>query len=295
MITESLNFNPNLSDPVLNDSVAASKITYIGGHLYGTTPKNYANAISKGKRLWMTEHYFDGDTVDVCLNLGKEILDCMYYNMSAYIYWWLREPSANLINSSGFIYKKGYTLAQFSKYVRPGYYRVDATYQPQTNVWLVAFKGAANDVVVVVNKNTTPKVQNFTFKNDNISAAKRYVTSATKSIYDQGTIECTNNSFIDTLDAKSITTYVVTRSVTSSIEKTAEVIRVSPNPASDYIQINNEQDAWVYVFNSLGKIEISKNIKPLEKLDIQTLKSGLHLVSIISGNKKYTSKFVINR
>jgi hypothetical protein len=97
------------------------------------------------------------------------------------------------------------------------------------------------------------------------------------------------------LDAKSITTYVVTRSVTSSIEKTAEVIRVSPNPASDYIQINNEQDAWVYVFNSLGKIEISKNIKPLEKLDIQTLKSGLHLVSIISGNKKYTSKFVINR
>lgn len=64
MIPEAFNFDFKYSDPVLNDSTANSHVSYIGGHIYGAKPSNYTNAINKGKKIWMTEHYYDGDTIE---------------------------------------------------------------------------------------------------------------------------------------------------------------------------------------------------------------------------------------
>jgi hypothetical protein len=131
----------------------------------------------------------------------------MYNDMSAYVWWYLRMPGCNIITSSGSILKKGYTIGQFSKFIRPGYHRVDATYQPQTNVSVVAFTGAQT-VIVVVNQNTSSKSQTFTFQNGAITTMTKYTTSSSKSIASDGNVTVTGNSFTTTLDAQSITTFV---------------------------------------------------------------------------------------
>lgn len=224
MMPEAFNFNFALSDSTLNDATARSKITYIGGHLYGTTPRNYANAATYAKKVWMTEHYYVSDNIDTCIVMGKEIVDCMYYNMSAYIWWYLRQPGCNIINAGGSIKKKGYILGQFSKFIRPGDYRIEATYQPQIGVNVVAFNGAAM-VIVAVNKNTSSVNQTFTFQNGSAASLKKYTTSNSKNLSSDGAIAVSGLSFTTTLDAQSVTTF--TGTATTSIAPSAPFFKNS--------------------------------------------------------------------
>ena len=127
IMPESFQFIHAMSDPSLNDATVASYISIIGGHLYGGTIQPYPLATSQGKELWETEHYFDDDTIANVMKLGKEIHDCMVTaSMNAYVYWWITYGNG-LATSSGTIFKRAYVIGQFSKYIRPGYSRVDAT------------------------------------------------------------------------------------------------------------------------------------------------------------------------
>ena len=56
MMPEAQGFNTALSDPALNDPNAVDNIAIVAGHLYGTSPSYYANAVNKGKEVWETEH-----------------------------------------------------------------------------------------------------------------------------------------------------------------------------------------------------------------------------------------------
>ena len=245
IMPETYNFDTSYSNPTLNDSVAASHISYIGLHLYGATMKDYTNALNKGKRLWMTEYYLNSDAMDTCLIIGKQILDCMYNNMSAYVWWYLRMPGCNIINYDGSILKKGYTIAQFSKFVRPGYHRVDATYEPQTGVYVVAFNGAQT-VIVAVNQNTASKSQPFTFQNGTVTTAVKYTTSSAKSINNDGNVAVSGNSFTATLDAQSITTFVGT-----------------PSTSIAFSQASSPASSTMMPFNSLPAGEISLTLYTL--------------------------------
>jgi glucuronoarabinoxylan endo-1,4-beta-xylanase len=141
------------------------------------------------------------------MTMGKEIMDCLANQMNAYVWWYLRMPGCNLITSSGAILNKGYVMAQFSKYIRPGSHRVTATYQPQTNVNVQAFSGT-NNVIVALNRNTSAKSQTFTISSGTFTNVHRYTTSNSKKLSDDGAVTVTNNSFTVSLDAQSVTTFV---------------------------------------------------------------------------------------
>jgi hypothetical protein len=169
----------------------------------------------------------------------------MYNNMSAYVWWYLRMPGCNIINYDGSILKKGYTIAQFSKFVRPGYHRVDATYEPQTGVYVVAFNGAQT-VIVAVNQNTASKSQPFTFQNGTVTTAVKYTTSSAKSINNDGNVAVSGNSFTATLDAQSITTFVGT-----------------PSTSIAFSQASSPASSTMMPFNSLPAGEISLTLYTL--------------------------------
>lgn len=206
MFPETLGYNWALSDPTLNDPAAAKNVSYIGGHLYGSQPRSYTKALNLGKHVWMTEWYNDKTTADGYMVYAKQVLDCMYQNFSAYVYWWMTQSDG--VISNGVPNKNGYILAQFAKYVRPGYYRVEATYNPQNGVYVVAFKGATKAVIVAVNNGTSAKTQQFSFQNGVVSSMSKYTTSFTKNIANDGTVTLSNGSFSSSLDAQSITTFV---------------------------------------------------------------------------------------
>ncbi|MDP4179375.1 MAG: glycoside hydrolase, partial [Bacillota bacterium] len=126
MMPESLGFNPALSDPTLNDASACPYVSIVGGHLYGATIKDYPLARSKGKDIWMTEHYLDDQGISACMDTAQEINDCMTIgNMNAYVWWWINSDTCGFFNTAGVVQKRLYVEGQFSKFVRNGYTRVD--------------------------------------------------------------------------------------------------------------------------------------------------------------------------
>jgi glucuronoarabinoxylan endo-1,4-beta-xylanase len=214
MIAESFYFNPAMTDPTLNDSAACANVSYIGGHLYGSVPFKYTNAINHGKKIWMTEHYYDNadnNSITIALKTAKEINDCMCNNMNAYVWWWmlpLNGSACNLIYSSNTLTKNGCALGQFAKWIRPGYKRVDATPNPYNNIYISAYTNGTKIVIVAVNTGLLSVKQPITIQNGSITSVTPYESSASKNIVTLPNIAVSNGNFNVNLDAESITTLV---------------------------------------------------------------------------------------
>ena len=115
-------------------------------------------------------------------------------------------PDCNLVDSDGTLKNKGYLMAQFSKFIRPGSYRISATYQPQNNVNVQAFKGEKN-VIVALNRNNFPSPQTFTIVKGRFDNVRKYTTSNSKKLADDGTVTVTDHTFTVSLEPQSVTTF----------------------------------------------------------------------------------------
>jgi glucuronoarabinoxylan endo-1,4-beta-xylanase len=216
MMPESESFNQGYSDPTLNDAGAVGNVAIVAGHIYGTVPASYPNATSHGKELWMTEHYTNDTGITGAMEMAKEINDSMAgSNYNAYVWWWLQNYAAGsytqgLMDSSNNLTLNGYTLGQFSKFIRPGYVRSNATYNPSGSVYVSAYKSTDNAhfVIVAINTGSAPVGQPFAISNETITQMTPYRTSATENLGQMPSVTVTAGSFTYTLPAQSITTFV---------------------------------------------------------------------------------------
>jgi glucuronoarabinoxylan endo-1,4-beta-xylanase len=207
IVPESYNFNQRLSDPILNDPVACANVSIIGGHLYGyNIQKYYPLAISKNKEVWMTEHILTCNVLYDAYNVAIEINDCMNAGMSAYLLWYIRRFYGP-IDEAGNITKGGYYMSQYARFVRPGFYRVNATAAPQTNVKVTAYKNDSQVVIVALNYSSAID-QTFIIKDGSVAKFASYVTSDSKNCVQGSAITVSNGSFTVKLDSSSVTTFV---------------------------------------------------------------------------------------
>jgi glucuronoarabinoxylan endo-1,4-beta-xylanase len=205
---ESESFNTSYSDTALDDSKAVGNIGFVAGHLYGASPFYYTNAFNKGKQVWMTEHYFDGMDVTSALDLAKEITDCMSIgDMSAYVWWYLKDPNIGLINSSDQVTINGYAMEQFAHFVRPGWYRENSTYNPDGSVYVTAYAGSGHSAIVAVNLGSSAVSQPFKISGGAPSSYTPYITSSSLSCAQQGAVGVSSGNFTYSLPAQSITTF----------------------------------------------------------------------------------------
>jgi len=273
MMPETFNFDLAFSDPVLNDATAVGNVSHVGLHLYGAQMKTYTNAVNKGKRIWMTEHYYDPDDISTSLTMGKEVMDCMNNRMNAYVWWYLRMPSCNLITSTGSVLLKGHVLGQFSKYVRPGYKKATATYSPQSGVTVVAFTGEKN-VIVVLNQSTSTKTQDFKVSGGGFDGFVRYTTSSSKRIASEVGQKLSNGAFSIALDPQSITTLV--SDGTSGIAK-------STGRSDMFIREGNllrAKGPRLDLRDQLGRlIQRGYSSGAMAEIDLSGLQSGVYLAS----------------
>ena len=206
---------------ILNNSKAMENCDLFGTHMYGTARDwmDFPDLENSGKEIWMTEVYVPNSDADSAnrypeaVQVAENIHNAMVVgNMSAYTWWYIRR-NYGLMTEDGKISKRGYCMAQYSKYVRPGDVRVDATEQPEDDVLVSAYKGDDNQVTIVaVNKGEKEYTQNFRIDNENISDVDRYRTSASENIAPTLNMEFNGDNFYAQLPANSVSTFVVTLS-----------------------------------------------------------------------------------
>jgi glucuronoarabinoxylan endo-1,4-beta-xylanase len=211
MAPESLNFSKTLTDPILNSATAAPQFDIVAGHLYGVNPSDYPLARSKGKELWMTEHYTDS-TSDAndwtkALPVALELHNSMVANYSAYVWWYIRR-SYGLLTEDGNVSKRGYIMAQFAKYVRPGAVRIAATEKPYADVYVTAYKNTAGKLVVVAVNNGASQRQLQLQVGSAAPGFTKYRTTSTDNTGYAGQYTVTGGVATAYVDPGSVNTFV---------------------------------------------------------------------------------------
>lgn len=239
------------------DSACASYIGAVSYHDYGATQSGgpgpgdvtaepYPSGWASGKKYWLLEAACtsSGTMPSWCqAGFDPSWSTAMYWaawadqrlavdNVGLLIgTWWfyVDAPSNNglgLVESStvrsGDVYAvsgRAYALAQYSRWVRPGYYRIDATHIPQPGISVSAYRDAPSGhlVIVATNYTTVPVTQTFSLVNaPTFTAVTPYVSSATQDLQIQAAQSVSNSAFSYTLPANSLTTFVGTSSPSAS-------------------------------------------------------------------------------
>ena len=219
MSPESFQYKKSLYEPILNNEQALANVDVWGTHFYGTqrSQMDYPALENSGKPIWMTEVYVPNSTSDSAdvwpdaLEVSANIHNGLVVgNMSAYVWWYIRR-SYGLLKEDGNISKRGYCMAQYSKFVRPGDVRVDVTEQPESNVFVSAFKNTDKSkvTIVAVNKSNNGYAQQFSLGNNKIVNVDRWRTSSTENLAKTSNLQNDGSSFWAQLPAQSVSTFVV--------------------------------------------------------------------------------------
>lgn len=290
---ESFSYLKNMSDPILNDSQALANMDILGAHLYGTQFSNFPYPLFKqkgtGKDLWMTEVYYPNsdnnsadrwpEALDVSYHINNAMVDGEF---QAYVWWYIRRQYGPM-KEDGTISKRGYNMAHFSKFVRPGYVRVDATKNPNTNIYVSAYKGGNKAVIVAINRGTSAASQSFTIQNGTASTVSSWLTDATRNLAAGSPISVSNGSFTAQLPAQSVTTFVADYTAGGSSSGTtyeaetgttltsaaAETVNAGYN-GSGYVNFNASTGAAIQWNSIYCATAGTKNVKIRYALDTGT-------------------------
>ena len=173
-----------------------------------------------GGPSWCTADW--GNTIANALGYAADIDQRLAGdNMNAYNFWWFMMPASTgigealLDQTTNTPALRGYVFGQYSRFVRPGYFRIDATHKPQAGVSVSAYQNTTggNLAIVATNYTSSPITQTFNVVNaPTFTSVMPYITSATQNIQAQATQSVSSNSFTYTLPADSVTTFVGTSS-----------------------------------------------------------------------------------
>ena len=317
---ESFQFRRPFTDAILNDSAACAELDIVGGHVYGGGLESYPLAESKGKEIWMTEHYTDsensGNLWPLAMNVGMDIHNVMTAGMNAYVWWYIVRfygPISDGTNDSGEkgeITKRGYIMSHYSRFIRPGYYRIDCNATPQSSVYVSAYKDSVSSqaVVVAINNSTREKSQTFIFEKGLVEKVTPYVTSETRNCEQDAEIPVTDNTFSVTLEAKSITTFLANMSISSvenrdPVPTSFKLNQNYPNPFNPSTCIGFEIPEKSYVslkvYNLLGD-EVAELVgkqcnsgSHTVRFDAANLSNGVYFYTLKAKNLMETQKMII--
>lgn len=242
----------NLRGPTMSDPVTAAEVGIVADHDYvgnnGVGDQSVPAAIStSGKALWETEvALLSGSDPSIAngVYFAKRIhLFLTQAQANAYHYWWLVDTvNGGLLNTSTGPAKRLFTFGQFSRFVRPNFYRVNAT-SSQPSALVSAYKDSASTAFAIVAVNTNAVfdvVQTFSIANFATASVTPWITSGTLNLAPQAAITLTNSTFTYTLPAMSVVTFV-------GIGNTAPTIAAVPdqtvNPGVTLVITNTASDS----------------------------------------------------
>ncbi|MGO8837671.1 MAG: carbohydrate binding domain-containing protein [Limisphaerales bacterium] len=217
MIAESAWWSFDLTSASMNDATSSNAVGILAAHAYGSSasPVN-----SYGKPLWETEvstfDSFDG-SISNGLYWANQIHSFLTIaQVNAWHYWWLAPCTDNesLTDSNGVPAKRMYVLGQYSRFVRPGFYRIGAANNGNTSVSAYKDPDSGGFAIVAINSNSWDFVQTFNLRGFTATNVTPWITSSSLSLSNQPAVNITNATFAYTLPAMSVVTFVGKANVT---------------------------------------------------------------------------------
>ena len=232
----------------MGDSSCSSYVGVIAYHDYdfASAPTNPFSV----SQYWETE-------VSTFSAWDPSITDALYWSglvhtalvngATAWHYFWYVDPTGSnendgMINPamSTPISQRTYAIAQWAKFVRPGWSRIDATANPVSGVDVTAFKAPSGGAFafVAVNSNASSENVNFSFSGFTSATVTPYITSSTQSLTALSPVSA-GSSLSYTLPASSIMTFTGTNGGSSSGCPTAAVYGTNNNQTLAALGITN--------------------------------------------------------
>lgn len=219
MIAEASLWDFRLTGAAMSDPAVAVEVAILAAHGYGSArifaPKNY------GKHVWQTEDssqssIYDGSIEDGLSWASKIHKYLTLANVNAWHAWFLSDgpdyghgtDNAALTDINLNYAKRAYVIGQWSKFVRPGWYRIGVSTHfggPQ----ITAFKDPENQsfAIVAVNSSGRSVSETFSLNGFSTNSITPWITSASLSLAAQAPISVSGTSFTYTLPASSVTTF----------------------------------------------------------------------------------------
>jgi glucuronoarabinoxylan endo-1,4-beta-xylanase len=206
----------------VSDAISLADVGIIANHNYVTNntvgdTNTPAVVNNYGKALWQTE-------VSLLSGSDSSIANGLYYakrihlfmtvaQVNAWHYWWLISGDGvgnqGLMDNNASTTKRLFAVGQYSRFVRPGYYRIDATNTGPALISAYKDTVAGTFAIVAVNTGSTTIGQTFTLTNFTaVTSVTPWITSATLNLASQTAVAVTNSVFTYTLPAQSIVTFV---------------------------------------------------------------------------------------
>ncbi|MDR2942513.1 MAG: hypothetical protein LBV17_07985 [Treponema sp.] len=237
MMPEFENFDINYSEmikPSIDSQASNSIITHIALHQYNGAydptdkagAKAFPDIIATGKRFWQTEvsgsggQLPPGTGIDNALFYARMIhYDFTFSETNAFLYWWLwknqdrdRNFPGGLINvldgETIVTSKRLYAIGQFSRFIRPGWFRIESDTSPKYGIYSSAYRNPkTNEIaIVLVNDRNAENILSLDLSGAEFSDISAWRTSANEELKKLGKQKTQSNTMNIKLPPKSITT-----------------------------------------------------------------------------------------
>jgi glucuronoarabinoxylan endo-1,4-beta-xylanase len=219
IVPEESTWDFSLAGATLNDPITANFVTIAAAHHYDAgVASDFPLALKLGKQLWMTEvsdldSPFDS-SMDDGLKWAQEIHDWMAIaQVNAWHFWTLianhDDHNVGLLSAKGRPTKRFYVLGNFSKFIRPGYYRIAATEHPVIGISMSAYKNpnTGEFVIVVINRNHAKVPLMITLDGFISTSVTPWITSHSSDLK-RGLPISAGAMFSTTLPAQSVVSFV---------------------------------------------------------------------------------------
>ena len=212
MIAEDQNWKFDLTTNSIKDVTTSNEVGILASHPYDFS---FAPTSQYDKALWETEASTLGGTYDGSIANGlfwaTQIHTFLtYVNVNAWHYWWLTSAyydNEGLTDNSGNPAKRLYVLGNYSRFVRPNYYRIGVSNNATTLISAYKDNPSGSFAIVAVNTASTTVTQVFNLKNFTAGAVTPWITSDSLSLASQSAVTVANSSFSYALPPTSVVTF----------------------------------------------------------------------------------------
>jgi glucuronoarabinoxylan endo-1,4-beta-xylanase len=208
---------------IYKDATAWAELDILGVHQYDTqVAMPWPADVPERKPIWQTEmsgvKWWPEGTPSSDISNGVAVAGWLHNALTvgeanAWLWWWWKAQGATnegLLLSDGTDTKRHYTFGNFTRFVRPGYTRVDVTGNDSADLLLSAYKGPAGQVVVVaINKGAAALSTPIAIAGGTAPTSMTpWVTSASDNLVAKTAVPVTGGSFTATLAGTTVTTFV---------------------------------------------------------------------------------------